>query len=130
MRQLIILVICTCAVVAYGNQKPAVNLAGIGSAGVKLTTAVGRFSFSYPLEATEDVTALTVAVDDFHGPNDTIVRPEVSLDGKAPNVPVDVKQSDRPVLRIAGVFPYAGDYSSNIMITHGGARKVAFSIAQ
>jgi len=129
MRQLIIVIAtCICALVVYGDEKPAVGLAGIGLTGVKLTTGVGRFSFSYPLEATADVTALTVAVDDFHGPNDTIVKPDFTLDGKAPNAPVDVKQSDRPVLRISGTFPYAGDYSSNIIITHGGARQASIPV--
>jgi hypothetical protein len=124
----LIIATCTCALMAHGDQKPAVGLAGIGSAGVKLTTAAGQFSFSFPLEATEDVTGLTVAVDDFHGPSETIVRPEVTLDGKAPNVPVDVKQSDRPVLRIAGTFPYAGDYNGNIIITQGGARQASIPV--
>jgi len=124
----LIIVTCLCALPAFGDQKPVVSLAGIGTAGVKLTTAMGQFSFSYPLEAAGDVKGLTVAVDDFHGPNDSVVRPEVTLDGKPANVAIDFKQSERPLLRIAGTFPYAGDYASNIVITQGESRQASIPV--
>lgn len=126
--RLLVLATCACGLTVYGEQGPTVGLAGIGQAGVKLTTAAGRFSFSYPLEATADVKTLTVAVDDFHGPNNSLVTPEVALDGRAANIPIDLKQSDRPVLRIAGTFPYAGEYASNIVITQGGTRQPAIPV--
>ena len=116
------------ALIAYADQKPSVTLAGIGATGAKLTTSSGKFSFSYPLEATADVTGLTVAVDSFHGPNDTTFPATVTLDAKPANTPVDVKQSDRPFLRIAGEFPYAGDYISNIVIRLGDERQASIPV--
>src|SRR5579884_205181 len=113
------------ASISYGatanTPETTVSLPGIGANGVKLTTDVSQFAFSYPLEATGDVKSLTVAVDDFHGPNNSVVTPEVTLAGQPARTAVDVGKSDRPVLRISGTFPYAGDYTSNIVITHDGS---------
>ena len=110
-----------CAALGLG-QNPTVTLAGVGAGGVGLTTPMSIFAFSYRLEPTAPVAGLTVSVDDFQGPNGSVVTPQVTLDGQSPGAAVTVKQSDRPELRIAGTFPSAGDYKSNIVIRMGANR--------
>ena len=65
---------------------------------------------------------LTLSFDEFHGPANSIVTATVTLDNKPANHPIKIKESDRPVLRVSGMFPFAGDYSSNIVIRQNGKR--------
>lgn len=118
-----IIVACFFGYVALGlGDNPTVTLAGVGAAGVSLTTPVTNFAFSFRLEPSADIAALTVSVDDFQGPNGLVVTPRVTLDGKPPDAAAEVKQADRPELRIAASFPYAGDYKSNLVIRLGANR--------
>ena len=121
--RILIVAACFFSFAALGlGDSPTVTLAGVGSGGVGVTTPVSGLTLSYRLEPTADIAGLTVSVDDFQGPNGSVVTPQVTLDGKAPDAPVAVKQAERPELRIAGSFVYAGDYKSNIVIRIGANR--------
>ena len=88
---------------------------------VRLVTSTIAGSFRLPLEADEaPATNLTVEIDDFTSTNGLRVRPQVTLNGKAAGVPINVSMSERPVVEFAASFPGLGEYKSHLVLFYSG----------
>jgi hypothetical protein len=99
-----------------------VTLVGADAQGLKFTTDIEHATFRIPLEPDEEVAGLTVAVDDFVGPDGVVVPATVSLGDAPAQRPLALKPLDRPVLSVSAAFALKGDYRSNVVLTYAGKR--------
>ena len=95
--------------------------------GLKAETEGGKHQAER--EGGKQAVELRIAVDPFLGP-DTRMRPvDVTIDGKPADTPITLTQLDRPVLRIHGSFPDAGEYKSNVVLFYAGKRHSSVALA-
>jgi hypothetical protein len=107
-------------------QTPTVTVVGADPQnGVKLITTSARGRFALPIEASADLAQFHATVDDFRAPDGGTVSVTATLNDQPTDTAIAVKQADRPRLGVAGIFPMAGDYKSNIVLFYGGTRQAS-----
>lgn len=133
--------LCLVAVMLIAPPSPraetiAVKLVGQDLAkGLEFTTPVEDATFRIPLELEggKGPIAVTIAVDDFIGPDARPIPVEATVE-TAPGTavtartPFELKQVDRPVLRIRGSFPSAGPYRSNVVLFYSETRQPSIAL--
>lgn len=97
--------------------------------GIRFTTSGNSVSLPIYLELDQGkVGGLRVLVDNFVGPDGSLVPVTVTLNGAAPSTPIDVTQQDRAQVQISATLSVSGDYRSHISLFYSDKRQKSIPI--
>jgi len=97
--------------------------------GVRFTTSVNAVSLPIYLELDQGrVAGLHVDVDNFVGPDGSLVPVTVTLNGAPPSKSIDITQQDRPQVQISATLSVSGSYKSHISLFYSDRRQKSVPI--